>query len=1120
MRMKVALKQIIQRLSSKQNRLNQIESLKSVNSDFSAENKDADMERCSKILNYWLDIELFDLPECPVYNKKDVLSIPADDFKSVLEGLDKQYREGNLKITKDSRLLVMFQCHRAGYITEEGERHPNYQIPRTYLVAQALVPTWYEPLQCMVWNRSEDDADLIVNSAAMRTLYRKSRPVSAQNMSLSDWIESRNETIKNLLELELQATDSDSFMTSELLGDKFKNINRKLANEFWPDDTSKAFMFDKCQSLESLYQEDNSIHATDEKTYSPIKTPAGDVTFRWRFCFYPESSEKNQLGPFFVKDLEHCIASLQKHGSAGLSKPLQRYLLSEQEKVEIKQATNNGAFFHSITNKPVLGRWPENPKYGLSLLQSVAVNIALDLKRNPLVAVNGPPGTGKTTLLKDIIATNFVQRTLKLSRYISDENWLDKPEFIDAVMQHSMVVASSNNKAVENISKELPASNKIYEGYRDLTAHFNKVSSPDTWGIFCAVLGNSDNRKAFKSLLKKLGNHLKKLDDYFELNPFCTALDSVPKNEALTLIQSYFKSLEEDQKLGPLARDILGSHAAKKNHKNFLEPFAGALQKIETGELTLDSFVQTWASFNEEQWLEAKAAILTFKKQWFGAKKFDAYFKARLENALTHFVYLYKALEQQDIQSSEYAQDSRFLTKVSDYNSMPGEALEDTEARLQQSSPIGFTQLNDLRSKLFIAALRLNEAMIESVGKKLVGDFSDIELLIDGRLETKEKLPEHQKLWSKLFLFFPVVSTSLSSTENQFKLMQKSESFGLAMFDEAGQAVNYHVVGLLQRSRQAIFVGDPIQLEPVVSIPHSIDIAIAEGFLPLSRNDEQFRWGDHYLVTGNSAQEVADRACRFFSQIGERRVGIPLLVHRRCTEPMFGIANKIAYDEKMVNASSPFGWEAIPSGWINISETEVEIGKRGYINEKEARTAIEIVRHLAESNPDMLRNGVYIITPFTLMQRELKRQWKNLAKDQSNHHWMALVSDVDPNNNEFQIFADNNIGTVHTFQGKEASTVILCCAASSIRQKTGGISWVNSKPNLINVAVTRAKHHLFVLGNASDWANGNISSELQAGGMKYYESFESWCNQEAKVYDKLIFKAAQKNIGSKQTFNF
>jgi len=197
----------------------------------------------------------------------------------------------------------------------------------------------------------------------------------------------------------------------------------------------------------------------------------------------------------------------------------------------------------------------------------------------------------------------------------------------------------------------------------------------------------------------------------------------------------------------------------------------------------------------------------------------------------------------------------------------------------------------------------MNEAMLENAASQFSKLWEPLEQLIDGYLQTQEATPEHQQLWSLLFLFFPVVSTSLSSVENQFKLMQQPGGFGLVMIDEAGQAVNYHVTGLLQRSRQAIFVGDPIQLEPVVTMPPSIDLEIAEDFIPISNKDGEHRWGDSYLVSRSSDQSIADNAGQYMAKIGDRKVGIPLLVHRRCTEPMFSVANKIAYGGRMVLAS-------------------------------------------------------------------------------------------------------------------------------------------------------------------------------------------------------------------------
>lgn len=1095
--------------------------LKSKNDSTKKKKEQQETDKCQRILNYWLDSELFDIPQCPIYNEKDLLSIPLDDYGDiVIDKLTEKIKTGKQKINDKSRLLVMFQCHRAGYIAKEESTHPNDEPPRTYLAAQALIPQWDEGSHQLTWQRSEDQADLIINLATMRTLYRRCPPPSSKNMSLSDWVKARIEHINNRMDHWLQC-DEDGLLTSVDLEASLHGLNRELAKEFWPHKEGIDFIQGQCQSIESRYQEStvnlsqyDSNRIEDEKKFKAVVKKNGEITFRWRFCYYPEGSEKIQLGPFFVQDIETCVSRLNKFGPSGLSKPLQRYLLGKENQIKVNEASNNGEFFFNITKSRIMGRWPDNPEFGLSLLQRVAVNVALKSDENPIVAVNGPPGTGKTTLLKDVIANAFVQRTKELSKLVDNEKWFESEEAISCIMRYSIVVASSNNKAVENISKELPSISQIHSYYQREISHFRGVADGGDWGLFCAVLGNSGNRFSFKNSLNKLKSHLKNVSDIFELNEFCRSIGGIEKHQVADLIGQYLSRWKKDDNLKILAIDIKNSHAARNKYANFLIPFSDALISIEADKLSIESMIKIWEDFSDEQWEIAKDAILTFKKQWFGARKGMQHLKKNLDAAKKEFSSQYNRYLELDASDPCWQlNQSQYLSHPKYYNVNPGESFEDAENRLQQCMPFASLPLNDIRTKLFISSLKLNEALLNVAANGLLSDFDELVLLIDGKLENIEKIPKNHKLWSRLFLFFPVLSTSLSSVENQFRLMQSKDGFGLAVVDEAGQAVNYHVVGLLQRCQQAIFVGDPIQLEPVVSRPTSIDVSIAEDFMPVSREENQKCWGDRYLISNGSAQTLADNASKYISQIGSRQVGIPLLVHRRCTEPMFSIANKIAYSDKMVMASQPFKWVALQSGWINIVETPAELGKRGYYNEKEAEAALKIVKHLALNQPQMLKDGVYIITPFSAMKNELVNQCSNLLKNPNNHSWMVRVFGETVVDKKLQSTAISEcVGTVHTFQGKEASTVVLCCAASQVRKKMGGISWVNQKPNLINVAVTRAKNHLFILGNAEDWEGGIVSSELQKGGMKCYESIEDWLKEQAKSYGEAYEQQDSKQV--------
>lgn len=70
------------------------------------------------------------------------------------------------------------------------------------------------------------------------------------------------------------------------------------------------------------------------------------------------------------------------------------------------------------------------------------------------------------------------------------------------------------------------------------------------------------------------------------------------------------------------------------------------------------------------------------------------------------------------------------------------------------------------------------------------------------------------------------------------------------------------------------------------------------------------------------------------------------------------------------------------------------------------------------------------------------------------------------------------VGTVHTMQGKEADVVVLVLGTNP--DQISARRWAAARPNLLNVAVSRARRRLYVVGNRKSWESLNYFSTLAA----------------------------------------
>ena len=762
-----------------------------------------------------------------------------------------------------------------------------------------------------------------------------------------------------------------------------------------------------------------------------------------------------------------------------------------------------------------LGRWPAAGLHPLNFLQQSAVNnIVGDLTRSGLAAVNGPPGTGKTTLLRDIVAHVLVLRAEQLVACASPDRAIEaylKGEGALDLLDFAMVVASTNNTAVENVSEALPLRAAIDESLWDrlslyplaadcaLEVAADAEPQNHAWGLIAARLGNKENRTSFANRAWYDRNHgllhwfdASAYPDYQSNDPNAIR-EAEPPLSRREAFARWRQACSEFSRARHRARELraklqkayIALHARQRLNERLVNLAAAEANATAACRVAREKLKRVTAITGDlkEQAIARRnqlEAVRSIRPPWF-ARLFKTgswqAWKTRLEAALDALLAADSAgaaaeAERQAttkvMQDKEADRDKAAAAraKVQGELALTDRALVEAEAifgeplpnplswqgpgeELYRSSPWNAGQFRTARDELFVATVAVHRAFLEAASRSLKKPLNAFFGLLRGGQLAPEITWAPSRLWGLSFLLTPVVSTTFASMGRLFTSLN-AESLGWLMIDEAGQATPQAAVGAIWRARRAVVIGDPMQIEPVTTSPVS-----TERKLCASHEVSHAEWA----APIQSAQTLADRASTIAAIFPDgdegRRVGMPLLVHRRCETPMFDIANTIAYAGKMVQAtiSKPPHIRNVlgASAWIDI---EAPSADKWVAAEGEAiLAALENLYAEGIRNPD-----ICMISPFRIPAARLR------ALIRQRPH---LIPESEPKKREDWL--KDRIGTVHTFQGKEAEGVILMLGAGR-GAKAGSRNWAAKAPNLLNVAVTRAMQSFYIVGNHELWS--------------------------------------------------
>jgi very-short-patch-repair endonuclease len=264
------------------------------------------------------------------------------------------------------------------------------------------------------------------------------------------------------------------------------------------------------------------------------------------------------------------------------------------------------------------------------------------------------------------------------------------------------------------------------------------------------------------------------------------------------------------------------------------------------------------------------------------------------------------------------------------------------------------------------------------------------------------------------------------------------------VIDEASQCDIASALPLLYRARRVAVIGDPMQLRHISMLTGQQDRQLMS---------QHGLANDHpgWAYSARSLFDLASSMCR-----GEDVVA--LLDHHRSHADIIEFSNGAFYGGRLRIATSHDQLrrprlDEPAVRWVDVQGQTVRPARGGAMNEAEAQTVVkEIERLIGEG----YSGSMGAVSPFRAQANRIRDIVCGRA---------GLV--------ERLAHVDFLADTVHRFQGDERDVMIFSPVVSS-GVSEAALAFLRGNPNLFNVAITRARASLIVVGNREAALNCSV----------------------------------------------
>ncbi len=377
---------------------------------------------------------------------------------------------------------------------------------------------------------------------------------------------------------------------------------------------------------------------------------------------------------------------------------------------------------------------------------------------------------------------------------------------------------------------------------------------------------------------------------------------------------------------------------------------------------------------------------------------------------------------------------------------------------------------------LWQAWTRLQPVRLEKADRQALGRYHALLQVILDSSRAREQIPTQS--WRQYRDIVPKISHlipcwAVTSLSAHGKVPFEPSAFDLLVIDEASQCDIASALPLLYRAKRVAVIGDPKQLTHISKLSPRQDAHLQQKHgLPLDLTEWSYSVNSLYALASTQA---------------EGNGFVSLRDHHRSHSDIIGFSNRQFYDGRL-RVATPYDRlkRVDPDGpavrWFHVEGHVRRPPSGSVVNDAEAQAVVKFLRTLVLDRK--YEGTIGVVSPY--------RAHSNRIRDLVNAD--GTLADRLA---RLEFIAE----TAHQFQGDERDVIVFSPVVSRGIAE-GSLGFLRKNGNLFNVAITRARAALYVVGDKLAARESRV--DYLAGFSKYADEIQDQVRRQEEIQQETV----------------